>query len=133
MERFIDRKYAVAAGLTVGILTGALMLLGVGVVLGNRLEAANVLAFISFGAVVGLVAAVLFYFRLKIAAGFFAVGLLFGYFEMFRAFLNRMSGWGDLVGILSMMLWPGVGLVAGLIGQTGNHIYRKYHSGRKKN
>jgi len=129
--RKIDRKHFAVAGMITGALTAGLMLLGVGVVLGNPLEPRILLAFIGYGTVVGLVTAALVFFRLKIAGSVFVVGLLFGFFEMFRAFFSNMNGWGDLAGILSVMLWPAVGLISGLILQAGYHFYTKLRTGKK--
>lgn len=127
----IDRKYAALSGSITGTVTAGLILFGVAVVLGNPIDTRNLLAFTGFGVLVGLVTALLVFFRLKIAAAVFLGGLLFGYFEMFRAFFNKMGGWGDLAGILSIFLWPIVGLALGLILQTGSYAYKKWQAGKK--
>ncbi len=122
----IDRKQSVMAGIIAGTFGTGLLILGVAGVLGNPIDQRNLLAFVGFGIVVGLVTAALMFFRLKIAGPLFGVGLLVGYFEMFRAFFSDMGGWGDLAGIISVLLWPSVGLGVGLILQAAHHLYVKF-------
>jgi hypothetical protein len=44
---------------------------------------------------------------------------------MFNAFLFSTTGWGDLIGILNLMIWTTLGLVAGLVIQLAAYLFSK--------
>jgi len=86
----------------------------------------NYIAYVVFSLIVGIVAAALIYFRLKIAFLSFTAGLILGFFLMFNAFLYNTTGWGDLIGIMNLMMWTILGLVVGLLIQLGYYLYKKF-------
>lgn len=122
----IDKKHYLVAGLTTAFISFILILVGIKFVLGNEINTSNIVAFISFSVLVGILTSLLVLFKLRIAYTSFMVGLAFGFFEMYRAFLNGMSGWGDLVGLISMFMWTIVGLGVGIIAQLGYYLFKKH-------
>lgn len=113
-------------GVGISILAFVLLIIGVMMVLGNEVTIQNISAFVGFAIIVGVITAVLFKFQLKIAGTMLLLGLGLGYFEMYRAFIAGMDGWGDLIGIISLFMWAIVGLVLGLVLQIGVYLYRRY-------
>ena len=121
----LDKNNFRVVGLTVTIISFLMLLIGVKVILGNELIARNILAFMGFSVLTGMIALLLVYFRFKLSAVLFIVGLVIGFFEMYRAFLSDMSGWGDLIGIMSLFMWSITGLGVGILVQFGRYLYRK--------
>lgn len=91
-----------------------------------ELSIENYIAYIAFSLIVGVVAAALIYFRLKIAFLSFTAGLILGFILMFYAFLYSTTGWGDLIGILNLMMWTILGLGVGLLIQLVYYLYKKF-------
>jgi FtsH-binding integral membrane protein len=102
-----------------------LLWVGVSLILRNTVNERNLVAYAAFSILAGVVGAVLIYTQAKIAAALFYVGLIFGYFEMYRTFINGLDGWGDLIGILSLFIWSGIGLGVGLLLQAGARVFSK--------
>lgn len=127
----IGRQHFALAGAIMGVLTIVLILIGVIGVLEDPLYSRNLMIYVSFGILVGMVTAALIFFGLRITGNFFLAGLLLGFFEMFRGFFNKSNGWGDLIGILSVFLWPAAALCLGLVIQAGHHLYA-LNRGRNK-
>ena len=46
--------------------------------------------------------------------------------EMYRLFWQVLDGWGEIIGILSLLLWPVLGLVLGGLIQLLMFLYKKY-------
>lgn len=126
MLNILEKKNFWAVGIIVGMSTFSLLLIGIKVILGNELIARNLLAFIGLSLLTGIIALFLVYFKLKLSAALFIIGLVIGFFEMYRAFLGDMSGWGDLIGIMSLFMWSITGLVVGILVQVGRFLYRKF-------
>lgn len=122
----LERKYSIYIGLSVAILSFMFIFIGVRGFLGNEININNIFAFMVFSIVVGIIAFVLVYFTCKIAFICLIIGLILGYFEMYRAFLSPMTGWGDLIGIVSLFMWASVGLGLGLVIQLGVYLYKKF-------
>ena len=121
----LDKNNFRVVGLTVTIISFLMLLIGVKVILGNELIARNILAFMGFSVLTGMIALLLVYFRFKLSAVLFIIGIGIGFFEMYRAFLGDMSGWGDLIGIMSLFMWSITGLGVGILVQFGRYLYRK--------
>ena len=120
------KEHYLAAGLCSFLLSFLLLFIGVRLVLGNVVGARNIAAFFCFSLFIGVVASCLTFFRLKLALVFYLAGLAVGFILMYRGFLDRASGWGDLAGIASLMTWIAVGLSAGLIIQALYYLYKRY-------
>lgn len=112
-------------GLIAGVTSYLLWLVGVGLILGQTLELRHFTVYALFSVLVTLVVVSLDYFALIRASSLFLVGLSIGFFEMFRAFIRQMTGWGDLIGVLSLMIWTGLGLLTGILVEGIYWLYRK--------
>ena len=121
----LERKQFWLVGLGFSVLSFILLLIGVSQVLGNTIVLANIVAYLVFSLLVGAVIGALGYFSLKLAFSFTVTGLLVGFIEMYRAFIAGLSGWGDLIGILSLFIWVIVGIGIGLTTQLGVDLYKK--------
>lgn len=110
----------------VTILSFMLIFIGVKFILGNPLTSQNILAFLGFSLILGLVSTVLYFIKLKVAYVVFNIGILVGYFQMYRLFLQDMNGWGDLTGLISLFFWTIIGLGSGLLVQLGFYFYKKF-------
>lgn len=122
----IEKNQYWKIGLVTMIATFILLFIGVKVVLGNEVFIENIIAYTIFSVLVGIVAACLVFFKLKLAFVSFILGLIVGFFEMYRAFLKDMSGWGDLAGIISLLMWVVIGLVVGLVFQLAYYLSKKH-------
>ena len=67
----------------------------------------------------------------KTMCSFFLIGLLVGFFEMFRTFLFVKSGWEDLTGIILLLTWAAIGLSVGGIIQFIQHIFNAISVNKK--
>ena len=121
-----EKKNFWLIGLIVTVVSFIMLLVGIKIVLGNELVPRNLVAFSGFSVLAGLIALLSVYFRLKIAFLLFIVGLAIGFFEMYRAFIGGMSGWGDLIGIISLFMWALIGIGMGIIIQLGFYVYKRY-------
>lgn len=125
MDSYKNKKH-LAAGLIVAITSFILLFVAVKGVLGNQPDTRNILAYIVFSLINGVVISVLVYLRYRIIYVFFTIGLAIGFIELYRTFLKDMAGWGDLIGILSLFMWVITGLFVGIVIQLITIIYKKY-------
>ncbi|MBS4209139.1 hypothetical protein [Bacillus sp. FJAT-50079] len=112
-------------GLIISVISFLLLLIGVVAVLSTSLTAINILVFIGFSLIVGGIAAsavIRGYLPMFIL---FIIGIAIGYIEMFRAFMNTKTGWGDLAGLFSLFIWVMIGFIGGVSAQLIFHLYRK--------
>lgn len=121
----LEKKHSWIVGLSVFVISAILMFVGMKFLADIEPGFENYIAYIIFSLIVGGLAAILNHFRLKIAMVLYMAGLLIGFFLMYRAFLYDMSGWGDLIGVMSMLIWTISGLIAGLLAQLTYYIYKK--------
>lgn len=121
-----ERKHAWMFAAALGVLSAILLYTGVSSVLHRTTEVRNLAAYMVLGLIIGVIAFVMLYFRFLTAFLVYFAGILVGFFEMFRAFIGGMSGWGDLIGIVSLLVWIGLGLVAGILAQLGQYLYNRY-------
>lgn len=121
----LEKKYFWIAGLITTALTFSMILIGEGIILKNNIELKSITVFLGFSLLAGAASAVLMFFRLKIAFLCFILGLAFGIFQMFKMFLNGMSGWGDLVGAFLLIAMTITGLGVGISAQYGFYLYKK--------
>lgn len=121
-----NRKYLWLAGLSTALLTGLLLYVGVGVILGNQLSAQNVLVYTAFALLLGGISAASFYYRLWPLFALFHLGIAAGFFEMFRMFIDGVGGWGDLAGLLSLFVFIAFGLGIGLVVQLIVYLIKRF-------
>lgn len=122
----LDKKQYWIIGLIIAVLTLILLYVGIGVIAANAISIENVMAYIVFSLIIGIVASILIYVRFKLAFIAYLSGLLIGFFMMYRAFLYDMSGWGDLIGVVSLLMLTAIGLGIGLLGQLIVYLIKKY-------
>ena len=122
----LEKKNFWKVGLCVAILSFITFAIGRNIYTAMEVSINNYFAIMVFSLIVGVVAATLIYFRLKIAFITYAIGLIMGFSFMFKAFLSELSGWGDLIGVMNLMMWTAVGLVAGLLIQLGIYLYNRF-------
>lgn len=84
----LDKKNSWIIGLIVMLLSFVMLLMGIKVILGNELVVKNLVAFSGFSILAGTIALLLVFFRFKIVFMFFILGLVIGFFEMYRAFIS---------------------------------------------
>jgi len=104
-------------GFFTGLTSFVLLILGIRTILGTELVVKNYLTFGVFSLTVGILASSLLFYKLKIAFWIFMVALLIGFAEFFRSFLMDNSGFGDLIGILSLFIISTFGFGLGIIVQ----------------
>ena len=121
----IAKKNYLVIGLIAAVISFILLFVGVGVVLGNEFTTGNIVAFTGFSILVGSLVALMIFFTYKIVFFTFIAGLVIGFFEMYRAFMSGMSGWGDLIGLLSLFIWTVSGLGSGICAEVGYHFYKR--------
>ena len=122
----LEKKQYWIVGLSVAMASFTLFFLSVKVVLGSQVTFKNIIAYMIFSLLVGAVASFFIFFRLKIAFLTFIIGLVLGFFEMYRAFFKGMSGWGDLVGVMLLGIWVIIGLGIGILVQLGLYLYKRF-------
>ena len=122
----LEKKQYWKIGLVTLLATFILLFIGVKVVLGNEVFIENIIAYTIFSVLVSIAASCLVFFKLKFAFAVYIMGLIVGFFEMYRAFLKDMSCWGDLAGIMSLLMWVIIGLVVGLVFQLGYYFSKKH-------
>ena len=105
-----------------------LLFAGVKLLLGNPISPQNILAFLILSIIFGVISSTLYLLKRKAACILFIAGLAVGFFEMNRIFLGDMGGWGDLVGLISLLTWAGIGLGSGVVFELSRYIYKKINS-----
>jgi hypothetical protein len=122
-----EKKQYWAVGLIFTMISFIILFASVKLVLGNDVNLKNIMFYGGFSLLVGATSAIMVFWRFKIAFWCFTVGVVFGFFQMYRSFLNGMSGWGDLVGVLSLLTLIIIGLGTGIIAQFGYYLYKRNH------
>jgi hypothetical protein len=121
----MGRKCYILIGVIIAVATFFMMFFGVEKILGNKIDARNIMFYFGFSVMVGAFASAFMIFNFFIAFWIYCVSLVIGFFEMFRSFSNGMSGWGDLVGIISLLFILTIGFCAGIVAQVVWFIYKK--------
>lgn len=121
----LERKHYWVIGLSIATFSFVMFFIGIKVVLENEVNINNIAALLGFSILVGIIAFFQLYFRFKISFLFFIAGLVFGFIIMYLNFLNTMTGWGDIIGILSLFTWTIIGLGLGLLMQLSYFLYKK--------
>ncbi len=115
----------------VTIISFLFFFLGIKFILESQITVQNVIAYIIVSLLFGAISSCLYLLKLKIACAALIVGIIVGFFEMYRMFFNDLNGWGDLVGLMSLFTWMAIGLCAGTIGQFGYFLYKKLRTNKK--
>lgn len=113
-------------GVTSGLVTFVLLIIGLRNVLGQEVEILNFIAFSVFGLIIGIIVATLLFYKFKIACSIFLIVLIIAFFEMFRNYIQNVNGQGDLTGILSLFIITSFGLVIAVITDFVLRLYKKY-------
>ncbi|MDF2685028.1 MAG: hypothetical protein K0S55_209 [Clostridia bacterium] len=115
-------------GIIISLKSFILLLSGILVILGNNQPSfQSICVFILFSLIIGFVSAVLYSIKPKIGFFIFILGLIIGFFEMFRMFINGMGGWGDLTGLMSLLIWSVIGLISAAAVQFIWYLYKKFN------
>jgi hypothetical protein len=122
----LEKKNFWIIGLCIVVLSFILFAVGMNVYSSVALSTGNYMGYLVFSLVAGAVAAILIYFRLKIAFISFAAGLILGFILMFNALLSNLSGWGDLAGILNLMMFTILGFGVGLLIEFAYYLYKRF-------
>ncbi len=125
MSKEAKNSPAVFRGVLLALVVFVLLFSGVRGILGNPVDAGNLLAYGGFSLLTGLLATLMIRFSLGLALKIFLAGLGIGFVEMYRAFIRGMGGWGDLIGVLSLMIFAAAGLVLGLTAQGILALWRR--------
>ncbi|OEF97410.1 hypothetical protein [Desulfuribacillus alkaliarsenatis] len=112
-------------GLGVAIISFMLLYIGVSLVLNNDLTIQNIFAFLGFSILAGIIVSLMLIYKFHIAATIFMLGLTIGFIQMYQAFWDGMTGWGDLIGILTLFIWSKIGLALGFVMQFAYYLYKK--------
>ncbi len=110
-----QRRIALLAGLIATLLNAASFALGVGLLLGNPLHLQNILAIGIFSLIIGAIIFVFLLFKLIYAFTVFTAAFLAGSALMLTTFSKGVSGWEDLIGLITYMFLLGIGLSIGLL------------------
>jgi hypothetical protein len=122
----LERKQYWVVGLITAVLSFVALYVGIRVVSANAIAAQNIMAHIIFSVLLGIIAGVLVFFRLKISFLTYIAGVLLGFIFMYKAFLYDMTGWEDLIGVLSLLIFTVSGLILGLLAQLVYYLYKRY-------
>lgn len=113
------KKYKwLITGAAIALIVFVLMLIGMLSLNSGDVSAQNIISYIIFSLILGAVAAVLQRLSLDYVLLFFIGGIGIGFFQMFRSFGDKSSGWGDLAGIAYLISYIGIGLLAGVFAHT---------------
>ena len=119
-------KKQLLKGLGLALACFLLLVIGVGVLLDVSLKLQNLAVYFGYSVLAGSIYLILSGDRFRIVRFFFLIGLILGFIEMYRLFWQVLDGWGEIIGILSLLIWPILGLVLGGFIQFGMHVYKKY-------
>jgi hypothetical protein len=122
----MKKHKSIIIGLIVGVMSFVLMYTGIKIINSTGITTQNIAYYVLFSLILGGISAIFHFYRLKYALIFFLAGIVIGYFEMFRRFMDDLDGWGDLAGLLSLFMFIAAGLIAGIIVQIVHHFYKKY-------
>lgn len=119
-------------GIALSLISFILLIIGVGFLLGAALQIQNLAVYFVFSLLAGLIYLILSGYQLTIVLFLFMTGLLVGFIEMYRAFWQGLEGWGEIIGILALLIWPAVGIVLGVVITIGVTLYKKYQNKKQQ-
>jgi peptidoglycan/LPS O-acetylase OafA/YrhL len=121
-----ERKSSKTIGALLAVLVFILVFAAMRLIADIEPNLGNIMVYIVFSILLGVIASVMVYFRLKIAAYFYAMGIIAGFIMMYINFLDKSSGWGDLIGVVSLLMAIVIGLAAGLFFQLIYYLYKRF-------
>ena len=110
-------KAAILTGFLTALFNFAVFYIGVGIFLETPLLLTNYLAMAALSLAIGVFSFIFILFRMYYAAGLFTAGLLVGSAFMLSTFWKGVAGWEDIIGLLSFLVFLGIGLATGLLVQ----------------
>lgn len=119
------RKYVFFVGGGFTLVTFLLFYFGVAYALDQELLLENILAFVVFSVLVGLIASVFAYIKHNLGLIIFSLGYVVAFGSMIYTFLSEMTGWEGLVGLLQMMLILGVGILIATVSEITLYFINK--------
>lgn len=119
-------KKQLLQGLGLALACFILLVIAVGVLLEVSLNFQNLAVYFGYSVLAGSIFLILSGDRFRIVRFFFLTGLILGFIEMYRLFWQVLDGWGEIIGILSLLIWPVFGLVLGGLIQLLRFFYKKY-------
>lgn len=105
-------------GCVIALISFVLILIGMLILNPGAVNAQNIVGYLVFSLILGVIAAVLQRLMFDVALLFFIGGIGIGFFQMFISFRDKSSGWGDLAGIAYLITYIVLGFLAGIIAQT---------------
>ncbi len=76
--------------------------------------------------ILGTIGALFYLFKFKYAFYIFLIGIIIGYLGMLRSFSANLTGWGDLAGIITLLLSLSIGFGLGAVIQFFAWAFKKY-------
>lgn len=121
-----NKRDCLIIGLITAFSSFILLFIGIKFILGNEIVAKNIITFAAFSILAGITISLLMLYQLKIIYAGFIIGLAVGFLLMYRAFLQEVTDWRDLIGLLSLFAFTIIGLGTGALAQFGYHLFKKY-------
>jgi len=120
------RKSSIMIGFIVAVVAFFLIFIGIYKVLASKITLKNIIAYFVLAIILGVVSAIFYYYKFMIAFWIFLIGEIIGFYQMYRGFIDGMDGWGDLVGIISLLTWIVLAFITGLAINVCIYLYKKY-------
>lgn len=114
----MEKRKGLITGCIIALISFAFILIGMKILNSGAVTAQNIVAYVVFSLILGIIAILLQYLKLDFVLLFFIGGIGIGFFKMFTSFGDKTSGWGDLAGIAYLITYIALGLLVGIIVQT---------------
>lgn len=121
----MKKNKTLLVGLAVAVPSFLLILGGIKFAYSGSISIQNVIAYVVIAAILGGISAGFYHYKLIHALQIFIIGIVIGYFEMFKSFSGGSDGWGDLAGLLSLFAWIVIGFLIGIIVQISVNLFKK--------
>ncbi len=112
--------------IVISLITFVAFFTSIGLLLKAELFWENILAMVIYSLLIGLLFYGFAYFKLKITYTLFLLGHFLGLVMMGYAYWSEVSGWEEIIGFLSYMIFLIGGLGLGVVLQIVISLYRKY-------
>lgn len=117
---------SIIIGVVITVLSFISIFTSVRFILENPISTSNFIAYIVLSLVLGMISGIFYYFKFQMAFIVFITGILIGFIQMFRMFINGLDGWGDLAGFLSLLTWIIIGFILGIAMQFFQFLCKKF-------
>lgn len=114
------------------VLTFLLFYYGVAFVLKQDIILKNIIGFLVFSLVVGLISGIFASLGRKYGLIIFILGYALGFGSMFVSFYSELSGWEDLIGFLQMLMILGIATALGALMEIAFHFIDKSKENKKE-